>query len=140
MGCRAAETGIVMAADRLYENLPEAARNELADFPYVLRDLKVQALDARAFMAELEATMSSDAGVASAELTHARDEAQQGLAETVTALEAIRLALQWLEDGTGTVQGVTAELAAAREISEAVDRIREGWREVDEAVWENAGG
>lgn len=57
-----------------------------------------------------------------------------GSPETVTALATIGLQLLHLHNGTGTVDGVTAELAAARKIGDAVDRLLEGRREVQDAL------
>ena len=125
-GARATESAIVLAADRLYENLPEAAKRWLVDLPDTLRRLELQTADTRAFIADLETSLPSD-GVA-------REVAQQRLTDSITVLETIRLAVDRLEDGAGTVQGVTAELDAAREIHEAVDRMLAGWREVEEAM------
>ncbi len=72
------------------------------------------------------------------ELAEARDGAQQHLAETVTALETLRLELLRFHEGGGTLDGLTAELAAAREITRAVDRLLAGRREMREALDELA--
>ena len=119
---RGTETVIAAAAERLYQELPDDAKRVLADLPDVLGTLRVRTIGARTFVAQLETSSSHD----DAEATDRLDEAQGNLADTVTALEAIRLALQRLEDGTGTVHDVSMELAAAREIGEAVDRALEG--------------
>ncbi len=58
----------------------------------------------------------------------------QRLTESVTALEAIRLELLRFHEGGGTLDGLTAELDAAREITQAVDRLLAGRREMREAL------
>lgn len=118
---------------RTFENLPDAARKALEDLPDVLRRLELQTQGMRTWIAELD-------GTASAREVEVRDAAQQRLAETVTAVETIRLQLLRLHDGTGTVESLTAELAAARKIGDAVDRLLEGRREVQDALNQRPGG
>ncbi|MGH2602218.1 MAG: hypothetical protein ACRDJ9_22890, partial [Dehalococcoidia bacterium] len=60
----------------------------------------------------------------------ARETAQRRRAEALAALEAIRLDLLRLQDGMGSVDSLTQDLDAAREIGEDVDRLLEGLREV----------
>jgi hypothetical protein len=56
--------------------------------------------------------------------------AQQRLAEAVAALETIRLGLLRLRAGAGSVDGLTADLADARQIGEATDRLLQAGHEV----------
>jgi hypothetical protein len=49
----------------------------------------------------------------------------------VTALESLRLDLLRLRAGAGTVEGITTDLEAARELGESADRLLAGAREVD---------
>ena len=61
----------------------------------------------------------------------ARDAAQQRLADAVASLETIRLGLLRMQAGTGNAQSITADLASAREVAEAVERLLEGQEEVE---------
>ncbi len=81
-----------MAADRLFRELPEAARQALDDLPDVLRQMELQ------------------------------------------TLETLRLELLRFHEGGGTLDGLTAQLDAAREITLAVDRLLAGRREMQEVL------
>jgi hypothetical protein len=52
------------------------------------------------------------------------------MAQAVSALESIRLDLLRLTAGAGSIEGVTADLAAARDVSENVRFLIDGDREV----------
>ena len=133
---RRTETAIADAADRLFRELPEAARKALEDLPDVLRQMELQTLETRTWISELEASAAGGDDALTQELSEARDSAQQRLTESVTALEAIRLELLRFHEGGGSLEGLTAELDAAREITQAVDRLLAGRREVREALGE----
>ena len=90
----------------------------------------------RRWISELEASAADGDDAPTQELSDARDEAQQHLAESVTALEMLRLELLRFHEGGGTLDGLTAELDAAREITQAVDRLLAGRREVRDALGE----
>jgi hypothetical protein len=66
-----------------------------------------------------------------ADLRAAQGSAQRRLADTVAALEAIRLDLLRLRVGAGSVESITADLSAARELSEAAERLLEAAEEVE---------
>ena len=134
---RRAESAIATAAIRLYQNLPEGVREALGDLPAVVRQLEVKTQYTRDYIAELEANLS-DSDSAPSALADAHEETQRGLAAVVTALERIRLELRQLEAGAGTVEGVSAELAAAREIQQAVDRLLAARAEMRGAVGEGS--
>jgi hypothetical protein len=68
------------------------------------------------------------------EIQAARDNARTRLADAVSALEGIRLNLLRLTAGTGTVEGLTTDLANAKEVSEEVQRLLQGQREVEAAL------
>ena len=110
------------------------------DLPADLRQLEVTTLHTRDYHAELEASFSSDSDSDSVapELAEAHEETQRGLAAAVTALERVRLELRQLEAGAGTVEGVTAELEAAREVQQAVDRLLAARAEMREALGEGS--
>jgi len=65
-----------------------------------------------------------------ADLQATRDAAQRRLAQAVAALEGIRLNLLRLCAGAGSVDSLTADLAAARDVGEEVERLLSGHDEV----------
>ena len=82
-----------------YEALPAAEREQVRDVPAVVERLENEA-----------------------EALRARGQTGEQLAETVAALENVRLALLKLRAGTGSVGDLTTWLEKAREIGEYVDR------------------
>ena len=94
-----------------YEALPEADRSQVRDVPEVVERLEKEA-----------------------EVLRAHGQTGERLAETVAALENVRLALLKLRAGTGTVGDLTTWLERAREIGEAVDRRIEAEGEVKNLI------
>jgi hypothetical protein len=66
-----------------------------------------------------------------AQLRVEREKLQARLAETVAALETIRLSLLHLHAGKVSVQSLTTDLGRARDIASGVDLLMEGAREVE---------
>lgn len=136
---RPTELAIAMAAEQLFAELPKATRRQLGDLPGVVHRLEADAQRMRTRLEELQDVVvdvparsrgdQSD-GVARA-LREERDTVQKRLADTVAALENIRLGLLRLTSGAGSVQSMTTDLAAARAVGEAVDLLLEGQREVE---------
>ena len=107
---RPTEMALGLAALDLFEALPKETRQELGDLPSVVRSLEER-------------------------VRRLRGNGQEArLGDALGALEAIRFDLLRLQGGVGTVEGLTADLGAAREIGEKVDALLEGQREVDEAL------
>jgi serine/threonine-protein kinase len=142
---RPTELAIGLAADRLYEELPKAVRAEVPDLPAVVRRLEADAQAVRArieeltgLLAELGRERTGAAADGKAELRtrleRERVAAEAQLRETVTALETIRLNLLRLHAGVGNIASVTANLDAAREVSDAAARLAEGRREVEKLL------
>ncbi|HTR21679.1 MAG TPA: serine/threonine-protein kinase [Gemmatimonadales bacterium] len=90
-----------------FEALPEAARSQVHDVPAVIARLEREA-----------------------EALRAQGRTGDRLAETVAALENLRLATLKLGAGTGTVGDLTLWLERAREVGEHVDRRVEAEAEV----------
>jgi len=65
-----------------------------------------------------------------------RDEAKEKLREAVAALETIRLGLLYMQAGTGTVESLTTELQAAKGISDDMENLLAGHREVERILHE----
>ena len=100
-GDRPTEAALGLAALELFEALPADTRRVLGDLPAVVRRLeeRVRRLRGNGRPAELR--------------------------DALSALETIRLDLLRLHGGVGTVDGLTADLGAARLISEQVDALLE---------------
>ncbi len=148
---RRTEMAIGLAADRLFEDLPKATRKAFKDLPRTVRRLESHAEKMRARIAELDASLAQIGGAArdgrpagtgapgerdalARTIVAARDEARRRLAESVTALETIRLQLLRMHAGVTTIESLTADLSAAREIADAVDRVMEANREVEKML------
>jgi hypothetical protein len=91
----------------VFAALPDAERKQVPDVPAVVEQLEKEA-----------------------EALRAAGQTGERLAETVAALENLRLALLKLRAGTGTVGDLTLWLERAREIGEYVDRRIEAEGEV----------
>lgn len=131
---RPTELQIGFAVDALYERLPKALRSGLGDVPSVVRHLEA---DAQKLRQTLE--MLNDAHAAAraagdeipADLQDARETTEKHLAEAVASLETIRLGLLRLTTGTGTVEGLTTDLAAAADVGDEIDRLMAGIADVE---------
>jgi len=107
---RPTEVALGLAAVELFEALPDETRRQLGDLPSVVRGLE-------------------------ARVRRLRGNGQEGrLGEALGALDLIRFDLLRLHGGVGTVDGLTADLGAARQIGEQVDALLEGRREADDAL------
>jgi hypothetical protein len=107
---RPTEVALGLAALDLFEGLPKDIQGRLGDLPAVVRGLEER-------------------------VRRLRGNGQEGrLGEALGALETIRLDLLRLQGGVGTVDGLTADLGAAREIGVQVDALLEGRREADDAL------
>jgi serine/threonine-protein kinase len=153
---RPTEMAIGLAADRLFEELPRELRRSLKDLPEIVHKLQVDAQkmrnrveDLNGILAEvgserpesraLGASPSPDESAKVAEkrqklsddLFAARDATQQRLADAVAALETIRLSLLRMQAGSGSVESLTGDLAAAREVADDIDQLLEAQLEVE---------
>lgn len=139
------ELAIGMVVEGLFESLPKAARGTLGDLPQVVRSLEADAqqmrqrireLDGLIADASLESRRQSDpeAGGVLEQLRASRGHAVRRLAESVGALEQLRIDLLRLRAGSITLEGVTANLGAARELTEQVGRLLAGYAEVERTL------
>ena len=131
------ETALGRATDHLYDALPKAVRKELAALPDTVRSLERNATSLRAsidscdeHLAVFERSGRRDAEV-EAELRDARDLAADRLAQTIAALETIRLDLLRLQMGSVGVESVTASLAAAQRVGTQIAFVVEARDEVE---------
>jgi len=145
---RSTEVAIGLAADRLFEELPKESRKGLKGLPDTVRALEDDAQAMRRQVAELDAVlaeigdddpsrpMAEERARVRAGVESTRDAAREKLKEAVAALEKIRLGLLYLHAGSGTVEGMTAELKAARDLSDDMENLLEGHREVERILRE----
>jgi serine/threonine-protein kinase len=107
---RPTEVALGLAAIDLFEGLPKDMQGRLGDLPAVVRGLEER-------------------------VRRLRGNGQEGrLGEALGALETLRFDLLRLHGGVGSVDGLTADLSAAREIGAQVEALLEGRREVDDAL------
>jgi serine/threonine-protein kinase len=109
-GDRPTEVALGLAAVELFETLPKQTRRALGDLPAVVRGLEERVRRLRG------------------------DGQEAPLGKALGALEAIRFDLLRLHGGVGTLDGLTADLSAARQIGEQVDALLAGRREADDAL------
>jgi serine/threonine-protein kinase len=145
------EIAIGMAADRLFQDLPKDVRRSLGQLPDVVDALEGHAETMRARLDELDRVlgdMGEQATLAggtagdvagrraslAAEVGAAREAAEERLSQVVAALESIRLELLRLHAGSGSVESMTQDLTAARELTRDVERLLEGRREVEQML------
>ena len=140
---RPTELALGSAADALFEALPKEIRRALRDLPDVLRRLEDKAQQIRGQVDQLDRLRGEARGVVRpglrvehrssvlADLDGARAAAQSRLGQVVAAMEAIRLDLLRLRAGAGSLESVTADLTAAREIGEQTDRLLAAHAEVN---------
>jgi serine/threonine-protein kinase len=127
---RPTEAALGVAAGELFAALPSAYREQLTELPAMVAALEARAAEARAEMdvvAALAPTGSADADV----LESRRQVAAAHLAESVAALEAIRLDLLRLHAGTGDLAPLTTLIDAARVLGKDIRQLADAQREVD---------
>jgi serine/threonine-protein kinase len=107
---RPTEVALGLAAVELFETLPKDTRRALGDLHAVVRGLEERVRRLRG------------------------DGREAPLREALGGLETIRVDLLRLHGGVGTLDGLTADLSAARQIGEQVDALLAGRREADDAL------
>jgi predicted Ser/Thr protein kinase len=135
---RATELSLGLAAEQLFEALPKETRTALKELPDLLQRLQTdaQALRKRydGFQEALADIGDAAASAAYADLRAMRDTTHAKLAESVGALETIRLDLLRLHAGSITVAGVTTHLDLAADVSAEVARIIAAQGEVEKLL------
>ena len=126
---RATEAALGLAASELYAALPREYRNQLAELPDIVAMLEARAAEARAEM-DIVAAMAPSAPDAEL-LAERRAKASKQLADSVAALEGIRLDLLRVHAGANDLAPLTTLLDAAREIGEDLDRLAAARRELE---------
>jgi hypothetical protein len=148
---RPTELAVGMAVASMFESLPKEIRVTMEDLPDVVAGLESDAQRMRDriddFNSMLQQTGSavsvdgvSDASEvekrssAAMRIEELRDEARKRLAESVAALENLRVDLLRLRAGTAKLESVTTKLGKARELADQVDRLLEGQLEVEKLL------
>lgn len=140
-GYRPTEVLIGTAVDRLFGGLSKTMQRELADLPDVLERLEADAQGMRGHVEALDKLLAqvdeAPERVGAEErvrlredLERARAEARARMGEAMVALETIRLGLLRLHAGEGSVERLTEALGSAHEVSEQIERLIAGNREV----------
>jgi serine/threonine-protein kinase len=145
---RPTEVAIGLAADRLFEELPKDAQKKLRGLPETVKALEDDAQAMRRQVAELDAVLAEigddDPTRAGAEerarvrgsVAATREEARGKLRKAVAALETIRLGLLYMHAGSGTVESMTTELRMAQSLSDDMENLLAGHREVERILQE----
>jgi len=112
---------------RALEDDAQAMRRQVAELDAVLAEIG----DDDPSLEGAEERARARTGVAAT-----RQEAQAKLREAVAALEKIRLGLLLMHAGSGTVESMTMDLETARGISDDMDNLLAGHREVERILQE----
>jgi serine/threonine-protein kinase len=127
---RATEAALGVAASELFAALPKAYKEQLADLPAIVAALESRAAEARAEVELLAALAPSESG--GADVLEARKKtAAAHLADSVAALEGIRLDLLRLHAGAGDLAPLTTLMDAARQVGEDLGRLAAAQEEVE---------
>ena len=130
---RATEAALGVAAAELFAALPKEYRERFAELPAIVASLEARAAEARAELDLVAALAPSEAG--GAEVLAVRKQAAAAhLAESVAALEGIRLDLLRLHAGAADLAPLTTLMDAARLIGEDLGRLAEAQRELESAT------
>ncbi|HEY4306047.1 MAG TPA: serine/threonine-protein kinase [Gemmatimonadaceae bacterium] len=126
---RKTEAALGVAAAELFKALPKAYREQLADLPAIVESLESRAAEARAeleMVDRLPASGKNDAEL----LSERRRAAESHLAQSVAALESIRLDLLRLHAGARDLAPLTTLIDAARLVGDDVGRLVEAQQEL----------
>ena len=129
---RATESALGVAASELFAALPKEYREQLAELPATVALLEARASEARAEMDVLAAMAPAEQD--GEVLVTRRAAAKNHLAESVAALEGIRLDLLRIHAGASDLAPLTTLLDAAKVIGDDLKRLAEAQREVEKAA------
>jgi hypothetical protein len=135
---RATEAALGVAAAELFAALPKEYRAQLTELPMMVAALEARAAEARAEIEMVDA-MAPSASAGAEVLDGRRKAAKAQLAESVAALEGIRLDLLRLHAGGSDLAPLTTLLDAARSIGEDINRLADAEREVEQSTLRRLG-
>ena len=124
------EAALGVAAGELFAALPKPYREQLSDLPATVAALEARAAEARAELDVITALAASAEGE-SAALDTRRAKAAAHLAETVAALEGIRVDLLRLHAGASDLAPLTTLIDAARLLGNEMSWLAAAQREVN---------
>ena len=130
---RATEAALGVAASELFAALPNEYREQLSELPAIVASLEARAAEARAEM-EVVAAMAPSGSTDADVLAARKKAAATHLAESVAALEGLRLDLLRLHAGAVDLQPLTTLMDAAREIGEDLGRLAAAQQEAERAA------
>jgi serine/threonine-protein kinase len=130
---RATEAALGVAASELFAALPKTYRDDLAELPAIVASLEEQAAEARAEV-DMLAALAPSGSVGAEQLATRRKAAATHLAESVAALEGIRLDLLRLHAGSSDLAPLTTLIDDARRLSADVNRLADAQREAERAA------
>jgi serine/threonine-protein kinase len=132
-GFRATEAALGVAASELFSALPKEYREQLSELPDIVASLEARAAEARAEM-DVVAAMAPSGSVNAEMLAARKRTAAAHLAESVAALEGIRLDLLRVHAGAVDLAPLTTLMDAARLIGEDLGRLADAQREAERAA------
>ena len=130
---RATEVALGVAASELFALLPKAYRDQLSELPATVAALEAHAAEARAELDVIAALASAGSDDAEVVATR-RDKTKSHLADSVAALESIRLHLLRLHANATDLAPLTTLIEGARTMGEDVSRLADAQREVEDAI------
>ncbi|MCZ6917549.1 MAG: serine/threonine-protein kinase [Gemmatimonadetes bacterium] len=149
---RPTEIAIGVAVSGLFHSLPKATRESMADLPGIVEKLEADAHRLRLQVEEFDEllSMAGNAGAAPAtsdedslagqrhrateRIRAARDKAQRQFAQTVAALENLRVDLLRMRAGTMNLESVTANLGTAQELGAQIDRLLDAHSDIEASL------
>lgn len=130
---RATEAALGVAASELFAALPSAFKTHLEDLPSIVASLEARAAEARAEL-EVVSALAPSGSADAAVLAARRKTAGTRLADSVAALEGIRLDLLRIHADASDLAPLTTLMDAVRGIGQDMGRLAEAQREVEEAA------
>jgi serine/threonine-protein kinase len=135
---RATEAALGIAASELFAALPKPYREQLAELPAIVAAFEARAAEARADV-DVVAALAPSGTVDAEVLAVRRKAATERLAESVAALEGIRLDLLRLHANADDLAPLTTLMDAARLLGEDLNRLADAQREVEGAAGRRLG-
>ncbi|HSK18889.1 MAG TPA: serine/threonine-protein kinase [Longimicrobiales bacterium] len=130
---RATESALGIAASELFALLPKTYRDQLAELPAAVAALEAHAAEARAEL-DVIAALASPGPDDTEILAARRDRAKAHLADSVAALESIRLDLLRLHSNAHDLAPLTTLLDAALVAAADVNLLADAKREVEDVI------
>ncbi len=127
---RPTEMALGVAVGDLFAALPTVYRESLADLPEIVERLTERATALRTETARLQPLLENPDHAGTDALSTRANQRKRDLAETVTALERIRMDLLRLHGGIIDLRPVTTTLDAARRVASDIGRLDAAQREL----------